>query len=1071
MSAQPLCRSCGAQHSLGARFCSSCGTPLVMDGAAAEYKQVTVLFADVVRSMDIAAALDMERLREVMTELVEGSATVIRRYGGTVEFNGDGVMALFGAPLALEDHAYRACLAALDIQDEARRLAGEVKQSDGLELRLRVGLNSGQVIAGKIGSGAFGYVAIGETVGFAQRMESVAPPGGVVLSESTARLVADRAVLSEPESARIKGSEIPVSVRHLRGMGARPRQRGRVEAAFVGRRWEMAALEAIVDRAIVGHGGVVNLIGPPGIGKSRVSREVAALASGRDVDVVWAFCESHASDVPFHVLAQLLRSGIGLTGLEPAAARARVRAAIHDGDDEEVSLLNDLLGIADPAAPPPQIDPDARRRRLTALIGSALAAGSRPTVFIVEDAHWIDAASESMLDGLLSGISTTPSMVLITARPEYEGPLARRAGSQTISLGPLVDPETASLTGQLLGPDPSVADLAVIIARRSAGNPFFAEEMVRELAQRDVLDGTPGNYVCRTDAADVAVPATVQAAIEARIDRLSQAAKKTLNAAAVIGLRFDAELLSALEITTDTDELLSAQLIDQVRATPKSEYVFHHPLIQAVAYESQLKSDRAEWHRRLASVLQDRASGISDENAVLIAEHLESAAAPDAAYDWHMRAAAWLTNRDIGAARRSWERARRLADQLPDSDESKLSKQIAPRTMLSVTDFHARAMQESRGRFAELRVLCEAAADRVSLAIGMTGLASELLYDGRGAEASRLATEQMALLNSIGDPNLTVGLGFVAFACWYNQGQFEQILEWSQTIIDLAQGDATKGAGFGFGSPLAAALAFRGVARWWLGRPGWSDDLRDAVDLGRKADPTTLAFILAWTYGVEIAHGVLKADDTVLDVIDEVAETVAKTSNDNALMLTEYSLGIALVHRDHPSERQRGVDLLLRTLEMLRERVPSLVAPTEVWVGAEQIRFGDRERALPVMRRAIEELIRTRRIGYCVATAPTLVEILLEGGSDGEIEEARQLIESLSALQAEHDSAMLEVTLMRLRALVAAAVGDPDFTALTERYHAKAVSLGFQGHLAWAQVLADRAHAPRSTSIVSSLRA
>jgi len=195
-AAPVVCRSCGAAPHEGARFCDACGAPITVSGDTAEYKQVTVLFADVVRSMDIAAALDIERLREIMTELVNRCAAVVLRYGGTVDkFTGDGIMALFGAPIALEDHAVRACLAALEVQHEAARLAADVERRDGMALQVRVGLNSGQVIAGEIGSGALGYTAVGEQVGLAQRMESVAAPGGVMLSESTARLVEHAAVL------------------------------------------------------------------------------------------------------------------------------------------------------------------------------------------------------------------------------------------------------------------------------------------------------------------------------------------------------------------------------------------------------------------------------------------------------------------------------------------------------------------------------------------------------------------------------------------------------------------------------------------------------------------------------------------------------------------------------------------------------------------------------------------------------------------------------------------------------------------------------------------------------------
>jgi len=243
-----LCGSCGTKLSPDSRFCYKCGTPVMPAATSAEYKQVTVLFADVVRSMDIAAAVDMERLREVMSELVDRAAAVVRRYGGTVEYAGDGVMALFGAPMALEDHAFRGCLAALAIQEEAGRLAAEVQSRDGVALRLRVGLNSGRVIAGEIGSGLLGYAATGEPVGFAQRMESVAPPGGVMLSESTARLVEHAAVLDEPELVHIKGSDEPVSARRLLRIEPRHGLVGRAAARLVGRRWEMAALDAMVDR-------------------------------------------------------------------------------------------------------------------------------------------------------------------------------------------------------------------------------------------------------------------------------------------------------------------------------------------------------------------------------------------------------------------------------------------------------------------------------------------------------------------------------------------------------------------------------------------------------------------------------------------------------------------------------------------------------------------------------------------------------------------------------------------------------------------------------------------------------
>src|SRR6201997_1673627 len=272
-----VCGSCGTELPPNSKFCNECGAAVSTAAKPAEYKQVTVLFADVVRSMDIAAAVGAERLREIMTGLVSRCASVVQRYGGTVDkFTGDGIMALFGAPAALEDHAFRACLAALDIQHETQRLAAEVQRCDGIVLQLRVGLNSGQVITGEIGSGPSGYTAIGEQVGMAQRMESVAPSGGVMLSESTAHLVEDVAVLGAPELVSIKGTDTSVPARRLLGIGAHePARRG--ESPLVGRAWEIATVSAILDEAIGGAGCVVNIMGAPGIGKSRLVRESAVI--------------------------------------------------------------------------------------------------------------------------------------------------------------------------------------------------------------------------------------------------------------------------------------------------------------------------------------------------------------------------------------------------------------------------------------------------------------------------------------------------------------------------------------------------------------------------------------------------------------------------------------------------------------------------------------------------------------------------------------------------------------------------------------------------------------------------
>ncbi len=521
----------------------------------------------------------------------------------------------------------------------------------------------------------------------------------------------------------------------------------------------------------------------------------------------------------------------------------------------------------------------------------------------------------------------------------------------------------------------------------------------------------------------------------------------------MVGARFDAELLAALGIDAVFDELLRAELIDQVRFTPSAEYAFHHPLIHAVAYESQLKSDRAQWHRRLAAAIQEREPGSVEDNAALIAEHLQAAGELHAAYGWHMRAAAWSIDRDPNAARVSWERARQIADALPDNDPDQLSMRIAPRTMLCATVGFG-AVHESRGRFAELRELCTEAGDKVSLAIGMSGMATELLFAGRSGEGARLASEQMALLESIGDPTLTVGLAFIAFCNWWDAGEFGELLRWSQTVVDLAGGDPAKGAGFGLGSPLAAALAWRGTARWWLGRPGWRQDLHDAVAMARNSDPSTLACVVAWTYGNAMLYGVPRVDDSALRVFEGAVQTAAGSS-DLAVGLAEYTLSIALLNRDAAADRRRGLDLIVRVRDMvLRERGLFLVPVIDSWAARETARRGDRDAAIAVMRQGADEMQQAGRLGYGVWGTGVLVETLLERGAEADLAEAQEAIDWLTDLRAEQDSAILEITLLRLRALLARARGDDTaYRDLVGRYRAMAESLGYEGHIAWAEAM------------------
>ena len=1017
---------------------------------SAEYKQATVLFADVVHSMDIAAALGPERFREIMAELVDHAASVVKRYGGIVDkFTGDGIMAVFGAPIAYEDHGARACLAAMGIQEQMAQIATGVASRDGIDLRLRIGLNSGQVIAGDIGSTSLGYTTIGEHVGLAQRMESVAPPGGVMLSDSTARIVADVATLAEPEMAHIKGATGPVRAHRLLAMTEHRELGGRHASTLVGREWEAGALTGMLHRAVGGRGCLVNLVGPAGIGKSRLVGETALIARSLGVEVFSAYCESHAAEVPFHAIAALLRTAFGINELDAESARNRIRDRVPDVDPEDLLLLDDLLRIRDPGHDVPDIAADARRRRLTTVVNAAYLGRSTPAVYVIEDAHWIDPTSESMLADFLSVVARTHSLVLVTYRPEYRGALSHVPGTQTIFLAPLDDSQTTALVSELLGSHSSVAGLISQIADRAAGNPFFAESIVRDLADQNVLEGAPGDYECTRDHADVTVPATLQAAIAARIDRLDAAAKQTLNAAAVIGVRFDEDLLSELADTTALPKLLDAELIDQVAFAPRAEFGFRHPLIRRVAYESQLKADRARLHRRLADAIAASAS-MGDENAALIAEHLQGAGDLRAAYDWHMRAGAWLASRDIAGACLSWERARQVADLIAVDDPEAVSMQIAPRTLWCANAWRLHAGVGGR-RFEELQELCDRAGDKTSPAIAMTGLLAEGVVQGRIREASHLAAEHTALLESIADPTLMVGLAVGTIGVRVVTGEIQEVLRWSDTVIDLAHDDPVKG-NYVLGSPLAAAYATRSLARWCLALPGWRGDMERAIELARSSDPWTRATVVFYTYGAGIASGIYTPDDAACREIDNALRMAELAGDDLAVSMAKYTKALLLVHGDY-ADRDRGLELLreVRDLILQGRFYLSELPVVELYAGREQARHGDVD-VIGGMQAALDLLFERGQFAWGVVASAVFVGTLLGCGGEGDLAEAEAVTDRMATAPLEMASIAGELWLLRLRALLADARGDESgYRDHRDRYLATATALGFEGHIAWAE--------------------
>ncbi|MGA9359852.1 MAG: cyclase, partial [Mycobacterium sp.] len=518
---------------------------------------------------------------------------------------------------------------------------------------------------------------------------------------------------------------------------------------------------------------------------------------------------------------------------------------------------------------------------------------------------------------------------------------------------------------------------------------------------------------------------------------------------------FSRGLLETLGIDPAFEDLLNGEFIDQIRFTGQPEYVFHHPLIRTVAYESQLKSDRAELHRRVAAAIESGDPAAAEENAALIAEHLEAAGDLPAAYGWHMRAATWATNRDINAARVGWERAQKIADALPADDSNRTAMCIAPRTMQCANAWRVHE-HVAGAQFDELRELCAAAGDKASLAIGMAGLVMDYLFQGRTREASQLASEAVALLDSIGDATLTVGLSFAPTYAKAESAEWCDVLRWSQRVIDLADGDPAKG-NFIFGSPLATALLQRASARWALGRDGWRDDLRHGLAMARSADPLTYAGVAGYVYLGPIPYGLLTADDSAVREIGDALRIAERSSDDVAVAWARLALGHALVHRPTDAERDRGQTLLAEVGDVLLRRGYLLcdLPLVEVYSARERARTGDRDEAIPLMRAAVDHLFREGRLLlWGVPATGVLVETLLDRGAEGDVAEAEAAVERLATAPADEGLAIRDIWLLRLHALLARARGDAAaYAQFRDRYRDMAKTLGYEGHIAWAEAM------------------
>jgi class 3 adenylate cyclase len=820
------CAECGAANPPGQKFCDACGRPLsgstptarepraytprhlaekILSSRAAlegERKQVTVLFADVKGSMELAESLDPEEWHRILDRFFQILAEGVHRFEGTVnQYTGDGIMALFGAPIAHEDHAQRACYAALHLSEALRHYANEVRLAHGFGFSVRIGLSSGEVVVGKIGDDLrMDYTAQGHTVGLAARMEQMADPGKALLTEHTAKLVSGYFQLQDLGATRVKGLSEPVHVFELEGVG---RMRTRLDVShargfskFVGRHSEMATLEGALEQAIAGNAQVVGVVAEPGMGKSRLCFEFAERCRARGVAVHEAQALAHGRMISFLPVLQLLRSLFGISD-EKSSADARRKVAgtvllVDTALDPVLPSLFDFLGIPDPDRPAPSMDPEALQRQLVGLVQRLLRARSarESAVLLVEDLHWFDPASEVFLAAIVEAVSGTHVLLVANFRPEFEAAWMRRSWYQQLPLAPLGKEAAEELLAELLGSDPSLVPLAAAIRERTGGNPFFVEEIVQSLAESGTLAGVRGAYRLAGPMEAQVLPETVQAVLSARIDRLPEREKQVLYAAAVVGREFSQTLASRAaglpesEVAAALRTLTASELVFEQALYPEPEYTFKHPLTQEVAYRTQLAARRAEAHRRVADAILQRAGDAADAQAALLAHHFDAAGAEQEAMHWSERAARSVLRTDQSAALRFWQRVRELARRRPEEAAARRAQLRACNHILDIFWRLGDREGEADAIFDEGCALAEREGDRRRLAtlhigygavfgvrrgddarrLELTAEALRLARESRDARGELSALAQLSITHSYASPREALAAAEAALA-------------------------------------------------------------------------------------------------------------------------------------------------------------------------------------------------------------------------------------------------------------------------------------------------------------------
>ena len=714
------CPKCHASNRIGSKFCDECGyeirqpdhvtartnfqkrsyTPKFLadkilttrSSIEGERKLVTVMFADVADYTAIAEMLDPEEVHQIIDGCFRILMNEIHRYEGTInQFTGDGVMAIFGAPVAHEDHAQRACYASLAIQKALLGYADKLNKEHGIQFKMRIGLNSGPVVVGAIGDDLrMDYTAVGDTTNLAARMEREARPGSIYVSKNVYSIAKDYFEFAPLGKMEIKGKKKPQETYELIRVG-KEKTRFRASASrgltkFVGRKNSLVALKDPFDRVLSESGQVVGIVGEAGVGKSRLLLELIGQLPAAEFSYLEGHCLRYGESIIYMPLLEILRSYFGLKEDEgDAGIRAKINAKIAALDENLASTtapLQELLTQNSEDESFAMLAPRQKREKIFESLRELFITESRnkPLILVFEDVHWIDKTSEDFLDYLIGGIAKTRIMLVILYRSEYNHPWAAKSYYTKIGLTQLRTSSGAQMLTALLGEGQIAGELKEMILNRSAGNPLFMEEFTCSLLESGAIQKQDQQFVLTTEASEIHLPDTIQGIIAARMDKLDAGLKHTMQVASVIGREFTARILQAItntreEINSCLSNLQALEIIYEKCLFPDIEYIFKHALTQEVAYNSLLQKKRKEIHRKIGEAMEGLFADRLEAVFEILAFHYAKSGELSKAYQYLKRSGQKATNKFSNwEAFQFYKTACEILDKMQESLDTKKKK-------------------------------------------------------------------------------------------------------------------------------------------------------------------------------------------------------------------------------------------------------------------------------------------------------------------------------------------------------------------------------------------------------------